>query len=265
MDGEEGRGSFALGIRAVRLAELDARLPERRRLGMDQIAWLLGIDKDQLDSWWRAYQGGGVDALRSRVEEGRRRPDAGAGAPGDEEDGPPARGARSGAGEKAAGPGGETDWSRVCLACAIKSGLVRPVKWHFGSGRVPLPGRRGQRMDIGDMPPRPPQRRFPCKCRGDCRTEDDEKIRNCGCEPSRRCECPCCRPLTFPPIGPPHAPGCPAMEAARMPPHVIEPAHLHKAIKERSGIDYSPGQLRALMEALEMLPEDAPPNPGGPR
>ena len=50
------------------------------------------------------------------------------------------------------------------------------------------------------------------------------------------------------------------MEAAHTPPYAIAPAYLHRAIKERSGIDYSPDQMRALMEDLEILPEPAPPN-----
>ena len=246
--------SFAVRVRAMRILELDAGLPERERLGMDQIASLFAVGRDVLDEWWSAYQEGGVDALRNYAEWRRGRPRAAADAPGRAEGGRPARGAQGGAGEKAGSGGGKTNWERVCLACAIKAGLVRPVRWHYGSGRVPLPGRRGERMDVADLPPRPPQRRFQCKCRGNCRTEDLVKIRNCGCEPSRQCSCPCCEPVRLPPLGPPHAPGCPAIAAARTPPHTIAPADLHRAIKERSGIDYSPGQLRALMEGLEMLP-----------
>lgn len=246
-------GSFAVGIRAMRVAEADARLPERERLGMDQIALLFAVDRDVLDSWWNVYRKGGVGALRDYMEGRRGRQKAGADASGKAKGGMPARGASTGAGERA-DSGGHTDWERVCLACSIKAGLVRPVGWHYGGGRVPLPGRRGERIDMADLPPRPPQRRFQCKCRGNCRTEDLVKIRNCGCEPSKQCSCPCCEPVHLPPLGPPHAPGCPAIAAARTPPHTIAPADLHRAIKERSGIDYSPGQLRALMEGLEMLP-----------
>lgn len=245
--------SFAVRVRAMRILEMDAGLPERERLGMDQIASMFAVGREVLDGWWNVYRKGGVDALRDYMEGRRGRPKAGANAPGKAKGGMPARGASTGAGERA-DLGGHTDWERVCLACAIKAGLVRPVRWHYGSGRVPLPGRRGERIDMADLPPRPPQRRFRCKCRGNCRTEDLVKIRNCGCEPSRQCSCPCCEPVRLPPFGPPHAPGCPAIAAARTPPHTMAPADLHRAIKERSGIDYSPGQLRALMEGLEMLP-----------
>ena len=139
IDGE-AHASFAVGLRAVRLAWLDSHLPERKRMGMDQIAHLLGVGRDALDGWWSAYQEGGVEALRGRVEGSGGRPGGGAG---------------SKPGEKAAGPaaGGKTDWTRVCLACAIKAGLVRHVGWHFGIGRVPMPGRRGQHMDIADISP----------------------------------------------------------------------------------------------------------------
>lgn len=247
IDGE-AHASFAVGLRAVRLAWLDSHLPERKRMGMDQIAHLLGVGRDALDGWWSAYQEGGVEALRGRVEGSGGRPGGGAG---------------SKPGEKAAGPaaGGKTDWTRVCLACAIKAGMVRHVGWHFGIGRVPMPGRRGQHMDIADIPPLPPQRRFPCKCNGDCRTEDGKKRRNCECEPSRQCACPCCRPLTLPPIGPPHEPGCPARAAANTPPHVIAPEDLHRAIMERSDIDYSPDQLHALMTSMEIMPTADTPAP----
>lgn len=248
--------SFAVRVRAMRILELDMNLPERERLGMDQIASLFAVGRDVLDEWWSAYQEGGVDALRNYIEEGGGRPGAGANAPGKAKGGMPTRGAKSVTSEEAGRRGGKTNWERVCLACAIKAGLVRPVRWHYGSGRVPLPGRRGQSMDMADLPPRPPQRRFQCKCRGKCRTEDDRITRNCGCEPSRQCSCPCCRPLKPPPFGPPHAPGCPAVEVSNTL-RVVAPADLHRAIKERSGIDYSPDQLRALMEGLEMLPEGA--------
>lgn len=82
----------------MRVAEADARLPERERLGMDQIALLFAVDRDVLDGWWNVYRKGGVGALRDCTEGRRGRPRAGADASGKAKGGMPARGAGTGAG-----------------------------------------------------------------------------------------------------------------------------------------------------------------------
>ena len=56
---------FDLRIAAVRLIEADRTLPKYRRLGMERIAWIMGVSLRSAYNWWDAYKKGGPEALRN--------------------------------------------------------------------------------------------------------------------------------------------------------------------------------------------------------
>ena len=135
--------------------------------------------------------------------------------------------------------------SAECIACLIAAGLAPAGEWHAGRDGAPRPGRRGWRQRR--LPPR-------CKC-GECTMPSGQKRRDCKCEPGRQCRCACCEPLTPPPLGPPHAMGCPAL--ATSPPHSLTPKELGTGIKRATGVDYSRSHLYALLASLNLSPKTA--------
>ena len=79
------------------------------------------------------------------------------------------------------------------------------------------------------------------------------KRRNCKCEPGKPCRCACCEPLGLPPLGPPHAKGCPALVTA--PPHSLTPKEFGDEIEKATGVRYSKSHLYALLAALRLTPK----------
>lgn len=72
-DAMDERGDmFDVKVRAVSVVRADRTLPKYKRLGMGRIAWVFRVSERELCEWWAAYEGGGVDALRSsEVNRGR--------------------------------------------------------------------------------------------------------------------------------------------------------------------------------------------------
>ena len=64
LDGE-GHDLFYVRVRAVRLVQLDKKLPKYRRLGMKRIASLLYVGRGSVHNWWKAFKIGGISALRN--------------------------------------------------------------------------------------------------------------------------------------------------------------------------------------------------------
>ena len=94
---------FDVKVRAMSVVKADRALPKYERLGMRRIAWLFHVTVKTLYEWWTAYEGGGVDALRSGAGGGGREARAGGGTPAKAGDAPPARKARAAAGRNVRG------------------------------------------------------------------------------------------------------------------------------------------------------------------
>ena len=137
-------------------------------------------------------------------------------------------------------------WSAECIACLIAAGLAPAGEWYAGRDGTPRPGKRGWRQRR--LPPR-------CKCGGECTMPSGRKRRDCKCEPGRQCRCACCEPLTLPPLGPPHARGCPAL--ATSPPHSLTPKEFGAEIKRATGVEYSRSHLYDLLASLNLSPKAA--------
>ena len=273
---DERKDMFDVRVRAVDVVRRDRMLPKYRRLGMKRIAWLFRVTENTLYEWWDAYKRDKVDALRSRpgdrgrkrdipietlreardallarnpqaeaarnVEAARKSRDAGGGAADKEKEEEGAAGAAGGGGKVECKAGGDASGAE-CIACMIAAGLMPDGEWYTGRDGVPRPGRRGWRQGRGGCAaqPRPPR----CKCKGHCTTPSGRKRSRCVCKPGRLCRCPCCAPLKPPPLGPPHAKGCPALRTA--PPRSLLPDEFGEEIRKRTGRVYSRSHLYVLM------------------
>ena len=194
-------------------------------------------------------------AMESKAKEAKKVGGAGAGAG---KGGEKAEAGAGKGGEKAGGSGAGAPASAECLACLIAAGLLPAGEWYVGRDGVPRPGRRGWRQRPGGSAavPEPRQRRqrpARCKCRGACTMPSGRKRRNCKCEPGKPCRCACCEPLGLPPLGPPHAKGCPALVTA--PPHSLTPKEFGDEIEKATGVRYSKSHLYALLAALRLTPK----------
>ena len=283
-----GQDPLVVKTLALRAVAADRSLPKYRRLGMKRIAWLYNISVRVLYRWWGAYQKGGIDALmrptenlgrppkvsKVTLEEARDRllarnaqAEAAKNIEGAREarESKKAGGADAGGGgrggEKAGaeGAGAGAAASAECLACLIAAGLAPAGEWYVGRDGIPRPGWRGWRQRPGGAAvvpePRQRQQQRParCKCRGACTMPSGRKRLNCKCEPGKPCRCACCEPLGLPPLGPPHAKGCPALVTA--PPHSLTPGEFGDEIEKATGVRYSKSHLYALLAALNLSPK----------
>ena len=281
---------LAVKARAMQAVVADRMRPKYDRLGMKRLAWLFHVSERTMYEWWAAYQEGGADALRRHTENLGRKPKvsrevleetrdkllarnaqaeaakniedaredrdakkaADAGAAGKGGGGKEEAAADAGAGAGAAADAGAgagaagAAWSAECIACLIAAGLAPAGEWYAGRDGTPRPGKRGWRQRR--LPPR-------CKCGGECTMPSGRKRRDCKCEPGRQCRCACCEPLTLPPLGPPHARGCPAL--ATSPPHSLTPKEFGAEIKRATGVEYSRSHLYDLLASLNLSPKAA--------
>ena len=125
-------------------------------------------------------------------------------------------------------------------------------EWFVGRDGVARPGRRGWRTGRAEIV-LPTRRRFRCKCSRDCKMPSGRTRKGCKCASAKRCKCACCEPTRRSPSGPPHLKGCPALATA--PPHTTMPKEFHRAIKERTGVDYSRSQLYVKMNGHGLSPK----------
>lgn len=214
-----GYGTYTDRVRAIRLVKADRTLPKYKRLGMKRIAWFFGVTGRTLSNWWAAYRDGGLDALRDPVRPGREPK-----APRKEVFGAIHRVIKEGEwwkkedakkkDDSGRGGGGGSDPCPACAAAAAGTD-----------------GEKG------------PAHRYRCKCkrrdrsgrRGKCDTER-KKAGSCKCDPKKPCPCTCCRPTRPPPLGPDHAPGCPALDTA--PPRTATLNNIREAIVRVTGVKY---------------------------
>ena len=192
-------------------AELKERAKPKRDMTQEVVARLFGVTGRMLRYWVERYLAEGVEGLRARGGQGRKRDVS------KEDVAKAVRDSIESSMEEGGGSGGgEKPTCRACLAEDADGG---------GASR-----REGERHA------RPKK----CKYRGRCAVPG-----KCRCRQGRVCKCKCCRPLKHPPKGPRHDPGCARQRAG--PRGATRAAAVRDLVHARHGKMYHLHHVHALI------------------
>ena len=195
-------------------AELKERAKPKRDMTQEAVARLFGVTGRMLRYWVERYLAEGVEGLRARGGQGRKRDVSREDVAKAVRDSIESSMAESGGGD-GGGSGGEKPTCRACLAEDAEGGKA---------------SRQGGKHA------RPKK----CKCRGRCAVPG-----KCRCKMGRVCKCRCCRPLKHPPKGPRHDPDCARQRAE--PRGATRAAAVRDLIHARHGKRYHLHHVHALM------------------